>query len=131
MAPCYVIDFTVGWSFGEPQARSLFSEPDRLALKTISAYRFANESETEGIACSDNCCRRDRRIATEWVIRALMLRGAIAAITTHDLALTEIANNGLPGKNVCFEDSGAHSVFSPPYPATIFLPLPRPVLADL
>jgi len=48
----------------------------------------------------------DRRIATEWVIRALMLRGAIGAITTHDLALTEIANNGLPGKNVCFEDCG-------------------------
>lgn len=48
----------------------------------------------------------DRRIATEWVIRALMLRGAIGAITTHDLALTEIASNGLPGRNLCFEDSG-------------------------
>jgi hypothetical protein len=48
----------------------------------------------------------DRRIATEWVIRALMLRGAIGAITSHDLALTEIATNGLPGRNVCFEDSG-------------------------
>jgi hypothetical protein len=48
----------------------------------------------------------DRRIATEWVIRALMLRGATGAITTHDLALTEIATNGLPGRNVCFEDSG-------------------------
>ena len=35
-----------------------------------------------------------------------MLRGTIGAITTHDLALTEIANNDLPGKNVCFEDSG-------------------------
>lgn len=48
----------------------------------------------------------DRRIATEWVVRALMLRGAIGAITTHDLALTEIATNGLPGRNVFFEDSG-------------------------
>ena len=48
----------------------------------------------------------DRRIATEWVIRALMLRGAIGAITTHDLALTEIASDGLPGRNVCFEDAG-------------------------
>jgi hypothetical protein len=48
----------------------------------------------------------DRRIATEWVVRALMLRGAIGAITTHDLALTEIAANGLPGRNVYFEDSG-------------------------
>jgi len=48
----------------------------------------------------------DRRIATEWVIRALILRGAIGAISTHDLALTEIAMNGLPGSNVHFEDSG-------------------------
>ena len=48
----------------------------------------------------------DRRIATEWVVRALMLRGAIGVITTHDLALTEIATNGLPGRNVYFEDSG-------------------------
>jgi hypothetical protein len=48
----------------------------------------------------------DRRIATEWVVRALMLRCAIGAITTHDLALTEIASNGLPGRNVYFEDSG-------------------------
>jgi len=48
----------------------------------------------------------DRRIATEWVVRALMLRGAVGAITTHDLALTEIAMNGLPGRNVYFEDSG-------------------------
>lgn len=48
----------------------------------------------------------DRRIATEWVVRALMLRHAIGAISTHDLALTEIAMNGLPGQNVYFEDSG-------------------------
>jgi DNA mismatch repair ATPase MutS len=49
---------------------------------------------------------KDRRIATEWVIRALVLRGAIGLITTHDLALTEIASNGLPGQNVYFEDTG-------------------------
>lgn len=48
----------------------------------------------------------DRRIAAEWVIQALVLRGAIGAITTHDLALTDIAANGFPGRNVCFEDSG-------------------------
>jgi hypothetical protein len=48
----------------------------------------------------------DRRIATEWVVRALVLRGAIGVITTHDLALTEIASNDLPGQNVYFEDSG-------------------------
>ena len=49
---------------------------------------------------------RDRRIAAEWVVRALILRGAIGLITTHDLALTELASNGLPGGNVHFEDSG-------------------------
>jgi hypothetical protein len=48
----------------------------------------------------------DRRIATEWVIRALVRRNAIGLITTHDLTLTEIAANGLPGRNVYFEDSG-------------------------
>jgi len=48
----------------------------------------------------------DRRIATEWVVRALVLREAIGVITTHDLALTEIASGGLPGANVYFEDSG-------------------------
>jgi len=48
----------------------------------------------------------DRRIATEWVIRALVLRQAIGVITTHDLALTEIASTGLGGQNVYFEDSG-------------------------
>jgi DNA mismatch repair ATPase MutS len=35
-----------------------------------------------------------------------MLRGAIGAISTHDLALTEIASNGLSGQNVHFEDTG-------------------------
>jgi hypothetical protein len=49
---------------------------------------------------------QDRRIATEWVVRALVLRGAIGIITTHDLALTDIASSGLPGRNVHFEDTG-------------------------
>ena len=54
----------------------------------------------------------DRRIATEWVIRALVQRGAIGAISTHDLALTEIAADGLPGRNVFFEDSGDSGTLS-------------------
>jgi hypothetical protein len=54
----------------------------------------------------------DRRIATEWVLRAFVLRGAIGAISTHDLALTEIAANGLPGRNVFFEDSGESGTLS-------------------
>jgi DNA mismatch repair ATPase MutS len=54
----------------------------------------------------------DRRIATEWVVRALVKRGAIGALSTHDLALTEIAANGLPGRNVYFEDSGENGALS-------------------
>jgi MutS domain V len=49
---------------------------------------------------------KDRRVAAEWVMRALVHRGAIGLITTHDLTLTEIASNGLEGRNVYFEDSG-------------------------
>jgi DNA mismatch repair ATPase MutS len=44
---------------------------------------------------------RDRRIAAEVVVRALVKQGAIGALSTHDLALTEIANaEGLSGVNV-------------------------------
>jgi hypothetical protein len=44
---------------------------------------------------------RDRRVATEAVIRTLLDRGAIGAISTHDLSLTEIADvDGLRGANV-------------------------------
>lgn len=44
---------------------------------------------------------RDRRVAVEAVVRTLIERGAIGAISTHDLALTEIADDaGLAGANV-------------------------------
>ena len=43
---------------------------------------------------------RDRRIAAEAVVRTLLKRGAIGALSTHDLALTEIATSDLRGKNV-------------------------------
>jgi hypothetical protein len=39
----------------------------------------------------------DRRAGTERVVRSLLQRGAIGIVTTHDLALTEIANE-LPGR---------------------------------
>ncbi len=46
----------------------------------------------------------DRVLGAEGVLRSLLDRGAIGLITTHDLALTAIAN-GLPGAvNVHFED---------------------------
>jgi DNA mismatch repair ATPase MutS len=48
----------------------------------------------------------DRRQGAEAVIRTLVSRGALGLVTTHDLALTEIASS-LPGKaeNKHFEDS--------------------------
>ncbi len=43
----------------------------------------------------------DRRIAAEAVVRTLVNRGAIGALSTHDLALTEIANaHGMSGVNM-------------------------------
>jgi DNA mismatch repair ATPase MutS len=44
---------------------------------------------------------RDRRIAAEAVVRTLVGRGAIGVLSTHDLALTDIAaSDGLAGLNV-------------------------------
>jgi hypothetical protein len=44
---------------------------------------------------------RDRRVAAEAVVRTLVSHGAIGVLSTHDLALTEIANaDGLCGLNV-------------------------------
>jgi hypothetical protein len=48
---------------------------------------------------------KDRRIGAEGVLRALLERGAIGILTTHDLALTEL--EGLPEgqlKNMHFQD---------------------------
>lgn len=47
----------------------------------------------------------DRRIGAGGIVRGLLDRGAIGLITTHDLALTEIAESSAPsGANVHFED---------------------------
>jgi hypothetical protein len=44
---------------------------------------------------------RDRRIAAEAVVRTLVNKGGIGALSTHDLALTEIASvDGMRGANV-------------------------------
>jgi hypothetical protein len=51
---------------------------------------------------------RDRRIAAEAVVRALIERGGIGALSTHDSALTEIADApGLRGANVHMGSSDA------------------------
>ncbi len=47
----------------------------------------------------------DRRIGASAVIRSLLERGAIGLVTTHDLALAQIADSLSPrATNVCFED---------------------------
>jgi MutS domain V len=48
----------------------------------------------------------DRRIGAEAVVRGLVERGAIGLVTTHDLALTQIADAlGARGTNVHFEET--------------------------
>lgn len=51
---------------------------------------------------------RDRRLAAEAVVRTLVDRGAIGVLSTHDIALTEIAAAGeLRGMNVHMGSRGA------------------------
>ena len=48
----------------------------------------------------------DRRIGAEAIVRGLVDRGAIGLVTTHDLALAQVADSlGARGGNVHFEDS--------------------------
>ena len=47
----------------------------------------------------------DRRLGAEAVVRGLVERGAIGLVTTHDLALAELADDPAVGAaNVHFED---------------------------
>jgi hypothetical protein len=48
----------------------------------------------------------DRRIGADAIVRALVARGAIGMVTTHDLALTELASElGAAAANVHFADT--------------------------
>jgi hypothetical protein len=49
----------------------------------------------------------DRRIGAEAVVRGLLARGAIGLVTTHDLALTELAGSEGALANAHFEDQVA------------------------
>jgi DNA mismatch repair ATPase MutS len=49
---------------------------------------------------------QDRREGAEAIIRQLLERGAVGLVTTHDLALSELANlQTSPGLNVHFQDT--------------------------
>jgi DNA mismatch repair ATPase MutS len=51
----------------------------------------------------------DRRIGAEALLRSLLWRGAIGLVTTHDLALTAIADELAPrARNAHFEDQIAN-----------------------
>jgi DNA mismatch repair ATPase MutS len=74
-------------------------------LAEVDRLRHAIESSGPALFLVDEIFSgtnsRDRRIAAEAVVRALVKQGAIGALSTHDLALTEIANaEGLNGVNV-------------------------------
>ncbi|HUZ97378.1 MAG TPA: hypothetical protein VMU57_20940 [Edaphobacter sp.] len=51
----------------------------------------------------------DRRIAAEAVVKALLTGGAVGALSIHDLALAEIADDTAGGVLVCMESSCADS----------------------
>ena len=59
----------------------------------------------------------DRRMGAEAVLRQLVDAGAIGLVTTHDLALTEIADRlGDRAANVHFEDRFDQGEFTFDYP---------------
>jgi hypothetical protein len=82
------------------QGKSKFlAEVDRLRQTITAAERSPVLFLIDEILSGTNS--RDRRVATEAVVRTLVQRGAIGALSTHDLALTEIADTaGLHGVNV-------------------------------
>jgi hypothetical protein len=54
----------------------------------------------------------DRRIGAEAVVRGLVARGAIGLVTTHDLALTQVADRLSTAANVHFEDHMENGVMT-------------------
>jgi len=58
----------------------------------------------------------DRRIGAEAVVRGLVERGALGLITTHDLTLTQIADNlGAQAQNIHFGDRFENGEPNPDY----------------
>jgi DNA mismatch repair ATPase MutS len=82
------------------EGRSKFlSEVDRMRRTLEGARRCSTIFLIDEMLSGTNS--RDRRVAAELILRALLEQGAIGALSTHDLALTEIAElEGLHGSNV-------------------------------
>ena len=88
-----------------------FAETERLRQLIDAAGRAPLLYVVDEILMGTNS--GDRRIAAEWVVRALAARGAVGLISTHDLALTEIAfAPGIHGRNFHFADTGDPSGLS-------------------
>jgi hypothetical protein len=82
-----------------------FAETERLRHLIDAASRAPLLYVVDEILMGTNS--GDRRIAAEWVVRALASRGAVGLVSTHDLALTEIAAaSGIEGRNFHFADTG-------------------------
>ena len=78
-------------------------------IKSLRAVVGLTETELPVIFLLDELLSgtnsHDRRIGAEAVVKALVDRGAIGLVTTHDLALTKITEQlGARAKNVHFED---------------------------
>ena len=78
-------------------------------IKSLRAVVGLTETELPVIFLLDELLSgtnsHDRRIGAEAVVKALVDRGAIGLVTTHDLALTKITEQlGSRAKNVHFED---------------------------
>jgi hypothetical protein len=88
------------------EGRSHFlAELERLRQIIVAAGRWPLLFVIDEILIGTNS--RDRAVAAEWVARALMARGAVGLISTHDLALTGMAESPrFSGANFHFADTG-------------------------
>jgi DNA mismatch repair ATPase MutS len=99
-------------SLGEGKSKFM-AEIDRLR-ETLTAARSGPKPvlfAIDEILSGTNS--RDRRVAAESFLRALIGAGAIGALSTHDLALAEIAAHpDLAGSNVHMESSDPADPFA-------------------
>lgn len=88
------------------EGRSHFlAELERLRRMIDAAGRGPSLFVVDEILIGTNSS--DRLVAAEWVVRALIARGAVGLISTHDLALTGMVNAPrLDGANYHFADTG-------------------------
>lgn len=92
---------SIGDSLREGKSRFL-AEVQRLRLTLDASQKRPVIFLIDEIFSGTNS--RDRQLAAEAVVKTLVNRGAIGAISTHDIALASIANHG--GSNVHMASTG-------------------------